>query len=83
MATTGLSRPTPIHNLMPVRNMAEITLEQLRALVAIQAEDEALWAGAVHIETAYVQQGLRWLSHAIEGEWTFEQTKAALEDLRP
>lgn len=61
-----------------------ITIEQLRELVAIQAEDEALWnTEGVRIETAYIQQGLRYLTNAIEGEWTFEHTKAVLEDLRP
>jgi hypothetical protein len=60
-----------------------ITIEQLRELVALQAEDEALWVVGVHIETAYVQQGLRYLTRAIEGEWTFEHAKAVLEDLRP
>lgn len=61
-----------------------ITIEQLRELVALQAQDEALWnTEGVRIETAYVQQGLRWLTNAIEGTWTFEHTRAALEDLKP
>jgi hypothetical protein len=60
------------------------TLEQLRELTAMQAEDEALWdALGNNIHTAYVQQGLRYLTNAIEGTWTFEQTKEALEDLKP
>ncbi len=59
-----------------------ITVEQLRELTAIQAEDDALWDPRTVTE-AYVVQGLRWLTNAIEGTWTFEQAKAALEDLRP
>lgn len=59
-----------------------ITVAQLRELAAIQAEDDALWDPRTVTE-AYVVQGLRWLTNAIEGTWTFEQTKAALEDLRP
>jgi hypothetical protein len=58
-----------------------ITIEQLRELTAMQAEDGALWGPARSVEMAYVQQGLRWLTNAIEGTWTFEETKAALEDL--
>ena len=60
-----------------------ITIEQLRELVALQAEDDALWAAGVHIETAYVQQGLRWLTHAIEGTWTFEQASDAIKEMQP
>jgi hypothetical protein len=63
--------------------MTICTLDQLRELTAIQAEDDALWD--IHprsIETAYIQQGLRFITNAIEGTWTFEETKAALEDLR-
>lgn len=59
-----------------------ITVEQLRELTAIQAEDDALWDPRTVTE-AYVVQALRWLTNAIEGTWTFEQTKAAIEDLRP
>jgi hypothetical protein len=69
--------------MMPVLNMADITLEQLRELVALQAEDEALWAIGVHIETAYVQQGLRWLTNAIEGDWTFEEARDAIKEMQP
>ncbi len=57
------------------------TLEQLRELVAIQARNEGLWAPAVHAETAFVQQQLRHLTRAIEGDWPFEQTRAAIEDI--
>jgi hypothetical protein len=60
-----------------------LTVKQLRELTALQADDVCLWDPNVRIETAYVQQGLRWLTNAIEGTWTFEQTKAALEDLKP
>jgi hypothetical protein len=63
--------------------MTTCTLEQLRELTALQAEDFALWDPNVRIKTAYVQQGLRYLTNVIEGDWTFEQTKAALEDLKP
>ena len=57
-----------------------ITIEQLRELVALQAEDEALWAPAARIETAYVQQCLRYLTHAIEGDWAFEKARDAIKD---
>ena len=57
-----------------------ITLDQIRELVALQAEDEALWAPATHIETGYTQQCLRYLTRAIEGEWTFEETRDAIKD---
>ena len=59
-----------------------ITVDQLRELTAIQAEDDALWDPRTVTE-AYVVQGLRYLTNAIEGTWTFEYTKAVLEDLRP
>jgi hypothetical protein len=59
-----------------------ITVEQLRELAAIQAEDCALWDPRTVTE-AYITQGLRYLHNAIEGTWTFEHTKAVLEDLRP
>jgi hypothetical protein len=60
-----------------------VTLHQLRELVAIQAEDEALWAPAARIETGYAQQALRYLTRAIEGEWTFEQTRDAIREMMP
>jgi hypothetical protein len=56
---------------------------QLRELVGIQAEDDALWAPATYIETAYTQQALRYLTHAIEGTWTFEEARAAIQDMMP
>lgn len=59
------------------------TIEQLRQLTALQAEDDALWLTARSIETAYVQQALRYLTRAIEGEWTFEETRDAIKDMMP
>jgi len=60
-----------------------MTVEQLRELTAIQAEDDALWAPAAWIETAYAQQALRFLTNAIEGKWTFEQARDAIRDMMP
>jgi hypothetical protein len=60
-----------------------MTLEQLRELTALQAEDDALWAPAKRIDTAYAQQALRYLTRAIEGEWTFEQAKEAIHEMMP
>lgn len=60
-----------------------MTVEQLKELVAIQAEDGALWAPAARIDTAYAQQALRYLTRAIEGEWTFEQAKEAIQEMMP
>jgi len=60
-----------------------VTVEQLRQLTALQAEDEALWAPAERIDHAYAQQALRYLTRAIEGEWTLEEAKAAIEDCLP
>jgi hypothetical protein len=59
------------------------TVEQLRELTALQAEDDALWAQATHIDTAYTQQALRYLTMAIEGEWTFEQARSAIAEMMP
>lgn len=61
----------------------QATLEQLRELVAIQAEDDALWAPAGRIETGYTQQAMRYLTRAIEGEWTFEQARDAIMGMMP
>lgn len=58
-------------------------VEQLRQLVAIQAEDETLWSPATRIDTAYIQQALRYLTRAIEGEWTFEQARDAIREMMP
>jgi len=63
--------------------MHAVTIEQLRELVAIQAEDEALWAPAGRVETAYAQQALRFITRSIEGEWTFEQARDAIQDMMP
>lgn len=60
-----------------------VTIKQLRELVAIQAEDDALWAPATRIDTAYAQQALRFLTRAIEGEWTFEEARVAIRDMMP
>lgn len=59
------------------------TVEQLRELVAIQADDDALWAPAARIDTAYAQQALRFLTRAIEGAWTFEEARDAIRDMMP
>lgn len=59
-----------------------ITIEQLRELVALQAEDEALWDPRT-ITEAYIVQGLRFLTHAIEGTWTFEQAREAMKEMQP
>lgn len=68
------------HHKVP---LAMATVEQLRELVSIQAGDEALWAPAARIETAYVQQARRFLTHAIEGTWTFEEARDAMLDMMP
>lgn len=60
-----------------------ITIDQLRELTALQAEDEGLWAPARHIETGYAQQALRYITRAIEGEWTFEEAREAIKDCLP
>lgn len=60
-----------------------IEIEQLKKLVALQAEDESLWAPATYIETAYTQQALRYLTRAIEGEWTFDQAREAIQEMMP
>lgn len=59
-----------------------VTIEQLRELTALQAVDCCLWEPRTVTE-AYITQGLRYLHNAIEGTWTFEQAKAAIEDLVP
>lgn len=60
-----------------------MTIEDLRALTALQAEDDALWAPATRIETAYTQQALRHLTDAIEGKVTFEQARNAIKEMMP
>ena len=59
------------------------TLDQLRQLTALQAEDEALWQGAKRVEPAYVKQALRYLTKAIEGEWSFEEARDAIREMMP
>lgn len=68
---------------MKVYGTHTLTIEQLRELVDIQGYDESLWPPFTHIETAYVQQGLRYLTHAIEGEWSFEETRDAIKEMMP
>lgn len=57
------------------------TIEQLRELTALQAEDDALWSAAGNIEHAYCQQGLRLLTTVIEGKSTFEQAREAIHEM--
>ncbi len=45
---------------------AETKLQALRLLVDTQAKDEGLWFEAPDAPTAYIQQALRRLHHAIE-----------------
>jgi hypothetical protein len=64
--------------------MSEPTIQDARVLCELMANDAALWdTEGVRIETAYVQQGLRYLTHYIEGEWTFKQTYDALKEMQP
>jgi hypothetical protein len=58
-----------------------ITIEQLRELTAKQAQDEVLWSQAQRINEAYIQQALRYLTNAIEGDWTFEEARSAIEEM--
>lgn len=64
--------------------MSEPTIEDARLLCHLMAEDAALWdTEGVRIETAYVQQGLRYLTRYIEGEWTYAQAYDALKEMQP
>lgn len=58
-----------------------ISIEELRQLTSLQAEDEALWAPAAYIETGYTQQHLRILTQAVEGEITFEHALEAIQEM--
>jgi hypothetical protein len=60
-----------------------ITLDQIKELTALQAEDDMLWGPAEYVMTAYTQQALRYLTLAIEGEWTFEQARDAIREMMP
>ena len=60
-----------------------MTIEQLRELTAIQADDDALWSPGRTIDHAYCQQALRFLTSAIEGEWSFEEAKAHILAMMP
>ena len=59
------------------------TIDGAARLTALMAEDEALWAPGVTIETAYIQQALRYLTHYIEGAWGFQETYDALKEMQP
>lgn len=62
----------------------EVTIHQLRELTALQAMDDCLWdACGISIGEAYIQQGLRYLTRAIEGEWSFEAARAAIKEMQP
>lgn len=68
----------------PTTDLVPCTLEQLRELTAMQAEDDTLWdACGATVGEAYIQQGLRFLTRAIEGEWTFEQAREAIKEMMP
>ena len=43
-----------------------MTIEQLKAIVDEQAEDEGLWFNALHVPEDYLQAALRRLHEAIE-----------------
>lgn len=59
-----------------------VSIEQLRELTALQAEDIAIWDTiGVSVETAHVQQALRHLTRAIEGDWTFERARQEIEEM--
>lgn len=66
-----------------VKDTSVTTLEQLKELTILQAEDDALWAPARTIDHAYCQQALRYLTNAIEGDWTFEQARDAIREMMP
>lgn len=61
----------------------ELTIAELRALTAAQAEDDALWSGATHIGEAYAQQALRLLTRAVEGDISFSDALAAIREMAP
>ncbi len=63
--------------------MTPVSIENARRLTTLMAQDDGLWGHAAHIETAYVQQGLRYLTHYIEGRWTFQQAYGALKEMQP
>lgn len=59
----------------------DCTIDQLREITDLQAQDGALWIDPQSVETAYVQQALRYLTRAIEGDWTFEQARDAVREM--
>ena len=65
------------------RTTDPVTIEQLRELVSIQAEDASLWDMCTSVHAAYIQQGLRYLTRAIEGEWTFNEAYDAIKEMMP
>lgn len=60
-----------------------ITVEQLRELTMIQAEDACLWNTTRFVETAYAQQHLRVLTRAIEGDIDFQTAKNQIVEMMP
>jgi len=59
-------------------------IEGLRELCALMALDCALWdTEGVRVETAYVQQALRLLTKAIEGEIGFNDAYDTLKEMQP
>lgn len=58
-----------------------ISIEQLRQLAALQAEDGDLWHINASIETHYVQQALRIITQAIDGDITFEHAREAITEM--
>lgn len=68
---------------MKANKMAEpVNIESLRTLTALMAEDKVLWDQFRDVHVAYVQQALRYLTHYIEGEWTFKQAHDALREMQ-
>lgn len=63
--------------------ISQPNIVDVRHLTELMAEDDGLWGNATHIETAYVQQGLRYLTHYIDGDWTFQETYDALKEMQP
>lgn len=68
-------------NSEPLRH--EVTIHQLRELTALQAMDDCLWdACGATVGEAYIQQGLRWLTKAVEGECSFDEARAAIKEMQ-
>jgi hypothetical protein len=60
-----------------------ISIDSLRHLTELMAEDSILWHPDVSIHTDYVQQALRYLTDYIEGGLTFQQAYDALKEMQP